>query len=127
MNINNLTFDEKRKIIYIYIEQYFNLDIVSRELLNSEKIKKFENFIKKNNLDKTYYTTLLIENIKNKLDLEVVKYLVENGADIKARDNYVVRWALYSGHLKVVKYLVKNGAEDLIKTKNIISEFNQLF
>ena len=42
--------------------------------------------------------------------LEMVKYLVENGADFRADDDYVVRWASRFGHLKVVKYLVEKGA-----------------
>ena len=46
--------------------------------------------------------------------LEIVKYLVENGADINAKDNN--GWtslihAAYNGHLEVVKYLVENKAD----------------
>ena len=39
-------------------------------------------------------------------DLEVVKYLVSQGADI----NWAVRYASENGHLEVVKYLVSQGA-----------------
>jgi 3-polyprenyl-4-hydroxybenzoate decarboxylase len=42
--------------------------------------------------------------------LEVVKYLVSQGADIAANDNYAIRWASNYGHLDVVKYLVSQGA-----------------
>jgi hypothetical protein len=42
--------------------------------------------------------------------LEVVKYLVENGANIHARDDYALGLASRNGHLEVVKYLVENGA-----------------
>ena len=42
--------------------------------------------------------------------LDVVKYLVEQGADVRARDNYALRWAGYNGYLEVVKYLVEHGA-----------------
>ncbi len=41
---------------------------------------------------------------------EVVKYLVENGADIKAGENEAFRFAAYYGHIDVVKYLVEKGA-----------------
>jgi ankyrin repeat protein len=45
--------------------------------------------------------------------LEVVKYLVSQGADVTA-DTYAVRWAVQvasaNGHLEVVKYLVSQGA-----------------
>ena len=37
--------------------------------------------------------------------LEVVKYLVENGANIHGRDDLAIRWASENGHLEVVKYL----------------------
>ena len=37
--------------------------------------------------------------------LKVVKYLVENGANIHVYDNQAVRWASNNGHLEVVKYL----------------------
>ena len=39
-----------------------------------------------------------------------VKYLVAQGADIRAEDNCAVRMASEKGHLRVVKYLVAQGA-----------------
>ncbi|BCS82912.1 putative ankyrin repeat protein [Cotonvirus japonicus] len=41
----------------------------------------------------------------------VIKFLVERGADIQANDNHAVRWASRNGHLEVVKFLVENGAQ----------------
>jgi hypothetical protein len=35
----------------------------------------------------------------------VVKYLVENGANIHARDDEALRLASYNVHIEVVKYL----------------------
>ena len=43
-------------------------------------------------------------------DLEKVKYLVENGADIHANDDNAFFSSAVYGHLNVVKYLVDNGA-----------------
>ena len=43
-------------------------------------------------------------------DLEVVKYLVSQGADLRADVNYDVEVASENGHLEVVKYLVSQGA-----------------
>lgn len=43
--------------------------------------------------------------------LEIVKFLVENGADVQSEDNYSLRWAVIEGHLEVVKYLVSRGAD----------------
>ena len=43
--------------------------------------------------------------------LEVVKLLIENGADVSAKDNYALRWASRYGHLEVAKLLIENGAK----------------
>ncbi|MHA1353556.1 MAG: ankyrin repeat domain-containing protein, partial [Candidatus Heimdallarchaeota archaeon] len=42
---------------------------------------------------------------------DVVKYLVEQGADIHAKDDYALRWSAAYGHIDVVKYLVEHGAD----------------
>ncbi len=44
-------------------------------------------------------------------ELDVVKYLVENGADIHASNDAALRWASEEGQNEVVKYLVENGAD----------------
>ena len=43
--------------------------------------------------------------------LEVVRFLVEQGADIQADNNCAVRWASDNGHLEIVKFLVEQGAQ----------------
>ena len=43
--------------------------------------------------------------------LDIVKYLVENGADISAHNDDALVWASQYGHLDVVKYFVENGAD----------------
>ena len=43
-------------------------------------------------------------------DLERVKYLIENGADIHAEDDDALQLSACFGHLDVVKYLIENGA-----------------
>ena len=40
----------------------------------------------------------------------VVEYLVDNGADVNVADDYALRYASANGHLEVVKYLVDHGA-----------------
>ena len=42
--------------------------------------------------------------------LDIVKYLVEKGADIHEDNEYALQLASARGHLDVVKYLVKKGA-----------------
>ena len=43
--------------------------------------------------------------------LEIVKFLVENGADIHVWDDYALRRASQNGHLEIVKFLIKKGAD----------------
>jgi len=54
--------------------------------------------------------TLLINCSRNGL-IKIVKYLVENGANIHKCDNEALRWACKSSHLEIVRYLVENGAD----------------
>ena len=49
--------------------------------------------------------------------LDVVKYLVENGANIHTQDDYALRWSAGYGYLDVVKYLVENGADQKVLFK----------
>ena len=38
-------------------------------------------------------------------ELNTVKYCLDNGADVHAREDCVLRWASYNGHTEVVKLL----------------------
>ena len=40
-------------------------------------------------------------------NLKVVKYLHQNGADIRARYDYALRWSAKNGHLEVTSYIKK--------------------
>ena len=42
-------------------------------------------------------------------DLETVKFLAENGADIRAQDDTPIFFASTNGHLEIVKYLFSQG------------------
>jgi ankyrin repeat protein len=50
--------------------------------------------------------------------LKIVKYLVENGADIYVQNNYAVRSAAQYGHLDMVKYLVEDQKADIFAQGN---------
>ena len=43
--------------------------------------------------------------------LDIVKFLVEKGANIHAKNDFVFRWAAAKGYLSLVKYLVNKGAD----------------
>jgi len=67
--------------------------------------------IKKNisNIDyRTKNKGLLIASDKGYL--EIVKFLIQNGADINTDDGGALRFSSYYGHFPIVKYLIKNGA-----------------
>ena len=64
-------------------------------------------------------TALVLASING--HFEIVKYLVEHGADVNVQDKW--DWtalinASHNGHLEIVKYLVANGADVSIKNNN---------
>ena len=60
---------------------------------------------------KKYKSHKVILGKRKEIDLDVIKDLVKEGADIHANDNEALRWAAENGHLDVVKYLVSMGAD----------------
>ncbi|MEI0518875.1 ankyrin repeat domain-containing protein [Brachyspira murdochii] len=55
----------------------------------------------------------LLEASKNN-DLETLKALIENGADVNVKDDYnktALMYASEKGHLEIVKYLLDKGAD----------------
>ena len=56
--------------------------------------------------------------------LEVVKYLLEQGANLNIFDDWALRWAVRYGRLEVVKYLLEQGADSDRISEKIL---NQVF
>jgi ankyrin repeat protein len=54
--------------------------------------------------------------------LEIVKLLLEYGADVHVFSDYAIKHASYFGHLEVVKLLVEHGA----KIKSSSNEFDAI-
>ncbi len=52
--------------------------------------------------------------------LDYVKLFIENEANVRADDDFALRFASYYGHLDVVKFLIENGA-------NICAQNNEAF
>jgi ankyrin repeat protein len=55
--------------------------------------------------------TIVLERSSATGNLSMVKYLVENGANIHACCDYALRYSSKNGHLPVVKYLIEKGAD----------------
>ena len=47
---------------------------------------------------------------------DIVKILIDNGADVHMQDNYPIRFASDNGHYDIVKLLIENGAD--VSSKN---------
>jgi len=47
---------------------------------------------------------------RRKIDINVIKSLIEEGTNIHADDDWALRWASRKGHLEVVKLLIEHGA-----------------
>jgi ankyrin repeat protein len=58
--------------------------------------------------------------------LEIVKYLVEHGADIHIWEDEALRVASFNGHLEVVKYLLLQGADIKMLSNTTISSLKKL-
>ena len=56
--------------------------------------------------DKEKMKYILLKSACEEGHLDVVKYLVQNGANIRANDDWVLNIASEHGHLEIVKYLV---------------------
>lgn len=65
-----------------------------------------EYFIKKNIDNKSIFEALT--NACDNGHLETMIVLINNGADIKANDSFIIKQAISKGHLNIVKYLVEN-------------------
>lgn len=48
---------------------------------------------------------------REEINLEVIKRLIEEGANPKADESYALRWAANNGHLEIVKLLLEAGAD----------------
>jgi len=81
-------------------------------------------FAKQSNM--TGFLHNFLDNMDCKYDLEIVKYFIQNGADINSKDKdgktplYKVALGNYSedSKLNIVKYLIENGANIKVRTSS---------
>jgi ankyrin repeat protein len=100
------------------------LDLVKKQKASVKGLERYLGFFKAcedgdleivkllidNGADVTSKDNMSIRWASREGHLEVVKYLIDNGADVTAQDNYAIRWASFNGHLEVVELLKKHGA-----------------
>jgi ankyrin repeat protein len=68
-------------------------------------------FLIRNGADIHADNDLAIRHAARNEHLDVVRYLIENGANIHAHDDWALRYAAMDGHLDVIQYLMENGAD----------------
>ena len=68
-------------------------------------------YLVENGADITTQSNAPVIFASGKGHLSVVKYLVEHGADVTTNDNEAVRWASEFGHSAIAAYLVEHGSD----------------
>ena len=56
-------------------------------------------------------SAVILGERRNIWDVEVIKELIEAGADVHAREDWALRMAAHNGHLQIVEELLKAGAD----------------
>jgi ankyrin repeat protein len=83
------------------------------DIIVEENKVEMMDFVLKNNLfmlDPKEIDNALIRSAQID-ELDMVKCLVENGANIHAKNEYVLKESVSNANYKVVKYLLENGAD----------------
>ena len=91
------------------IFKFLNYGIYLREVILPTNNPDFR-MIKDPQGDKWRANMIILGKRYDLYSTETFKYLIENGADIHAEDDFALRWSAEKGHLDVVKFLVENDA-----------------
>ena len=121
-NVKNLEFKRSilksteiciAKIINIEFKFKFAKKISLSKMINYQNILEISEFLDENNSADVKRIQMLLNKAIEAGRLEIVKYFVENGADVNSRDGdyYPLMIACRNGYLEIVKYLIDNGAD----------------
>jgi ankyrin repeat protein len=86
---------------------YFGILEIVKEKINKDPLRDINSY--KNGFGNTI---LMVASVSN--HMHIVKYLVENGADVNAKNDARESALLLTcreGHLDIIRYLVENGAD----------------
>ena len=127
----------KRDIIEIYLPHVGYLkfiDFMDKKLLSQDDLNsillsmagsgnmKGLLMLKERGADIHYHEYLPFRVAVEKGHLDIVKYLLENGAKMSSGNNDAIRLASFHGYLDIIKYLIENGA-DIYALDGIALEF----
>lgn len=93
--------------------------LLTKKLSNKQKAHLYNGALRNNQLDIIKFLVsqkwninfnFMLEDAVSLRYLDIVKYALENGADIHDRDDLTLRHALAKGYLNIAKYLIENGA-----------------
>ena len=104
-------------LIYYDIEEALDY-YFDKFQLDDEINKCIEICIERDNLNKSYKLDdnykrddlKLLDLIVKQNGIQILDYLIKNGANINALNNMALRLTLSNGNLEVVKFLIENGA-----------------
>jgi len=93
-----------------YIFRFFNFGIYLREIFLPTDNPKFK-MVQDPDADK-WRANMIILGKRHKLaNIETIKFLIDNGADIHFNNEYLLQWASSHGYLDIVQHLVQCEAD----------------
>jgi len=93
--------------------KYSNILITNDNLIKYSKEGNLEivKYLVENGVDIHYKNDKALRKSAREGHIEIFKYLVENGADIHADNDYAFSWSVVNGESRLVKYLIEKGVD----------------
>ena len=57
------------------------------------------------------YHNMRLMKAAEKGNIDIVKFMIKEGADVHAYNDYAIKWSSENGHTEIVKLLLENGAD----------------